>query len=148
MNDTRRDPTPVDVHETQDAFVVSMALEGASPDEVDISLVGNTLTITGELREERQQEGDGGRWVLREQRFGAYERVLTLPIAVDADAATTGFKDGVLTITLPKLEAFVREQRSAGSTAEPGDQGQRVAGPGSTPTTPGSAGAGSSSIAS
>lgn len=105
MSVARRDPRAIRVRETRDAFVVSMTLlNGSSPDGIDVSVFGNTLTLTGEFREEQEEQGAGGRWILRDHRFGAFERVLTLATAVDSGATTTGFEDGVLTIRLPKVD--------------------------------------------
>jgi HSP20 family protein len=93
---------PIDVRETADAFTISMRLDGADPDAVSVSGFGNTLTISGQLREEWEEEGDAGRWILRAQNFGAFERVLTLPSAAGFDVAGTTFVDGSLMVTLPK----------------------------------------------
>ena len=94
----------VDVRETPDAFVVTASVPGVSPEEVDITVLGDVLRIRGERRDDRQEEGQNGRWLIRERRFGAFERVVSLPTGVKSDAATADFKDGVLTITLPKAE--------------------------------------------
>jgi HSP20 family molecular chaperone IbpA len=72
-------------------------------DAINISGFGNTLTVSGDLREEWQVQDDGGRWVLRAQNFGAFERVLTLTTAIVPDAAATNVANGVLTIALPKF---------------------------------------------
>ncbi len=98
----------VDVKETPDAFVVTAALPGVKPEDVDISVLGETLRIQAETREEREQTQDGkenGRWIVRERRYGAVQRVLTLPAQVKADQAEANFEHGVLTLTLPKAEA-------------------------------------------
>ncbi len=94
----------LDVQETPDAFVVTASVPGVPAEEVDITVLGDTLRIRGERRDERSEEGQGGRWLLRERRFGAFERTVALPTTVKADAATADFKDGVLTVTLPKKE--------------------------------------------
>jgi HSP20 family protein len=62
------------------------------------------LRIRGQRKEEVEESGEGGRWLLRERRFGAFERTVSLPTVVDSEQATADFKDGVLTITLPKAE--------------------------------------------
>ena len=103
MSGSRDRRTSVDVHETPDAFKISMRLTGVDADAINISGFGNTLTVSGDLREEWQEEDDGGRWVLRAQNFGAFERVLTLTTAIVSDAAATKVANGVLTIALPKL---------------------------------------------
>ena len=58
----------------------------------------------GERRDDAANRDPDGRWVLRERRFGAFERSVTLPSAVKAESATADFRDGVLTIVLPKAD--------------------------------------------
>lgn len=94
----------LDVRETPDAFVITASVPGVAAEQVDITVLGDTLRIRGERREERETGGQGERWLLRERRFGAFERTVALPTTVKADAAQADFKDGVLTITLPKAE--------------------------------------------
>ena len=94
----------LDVRETPDAFVVTASVPGVPAENVDITVLGDTLRIRGERREEREEGGQNERWLLRERRFGTFERTVSLPTTVKADAATADFKDGVLTVTLPKAE--------------------------------------------
>ena len=94
----------VDIRETPEAFVVRASVPGARPEDVDITVLGDTLRISGQLREERTEEGGQARWLVRERRFGAFERMVRLPTAVRSSAADAEFRDGVLTVTLPKAE--------------------------------------------
>ncbi|HEY7032138.1 MAG TPA: Hsp20/alpha crystallin family protein [Thermomicrobiales bacterium] len=94
----------VDVREEGDNFVVSAPVPGVAPDDVEITVLGDSVRIRGERREERQEGGEGQRWLVREQRFGSFERMVRLPSPVIADAANAEFKGGILTITLPKTE--------------------------------------------
>jgi len=100
----------VDVEDRGDAFVVEAAIPGSAPEDVEISVTGDVVRIRAERREERQDGDQNGRFLVREQRFGAFERVLRLPTPVDAGAAQAEFQDGVLRITLPKAQES-REQR-------------------------------------
>ena len=112
----------VDVRETAEGFEVMASVPGVAPEDVDITVLGDTLHIRGERREEREEREDGGRWLVRERRFGAFERAIGLPAAVRADAAEAQFKDGVLTITLPKAEEAKPRSipvRGAGSPSRP-----------------------------
>ncbi len=93
----------LDVRETSDSFVVTAPVAGVTPADVEVTVLGHTVRIRGERREERQ-EGDNDRWLLREQWYGAFERTLTLPVPVQGDEAKAEFKDGLLTITLPKAD--------------------------------------------
>jgi HSP20 family protein len=97
-------PIALDVEERGDDFVITAPIPGIKPEDVDISVLGDTLQIRAERQEERREEGEGQRWVLREQRYGAFERMLTLPSAVKGDEANAEFHNGMLTITLPKAE--------------------------------------------
>lgn len=95
---------PVDVREQGDDFIITAPIPGVKPENVDISVLGDMLRIHGERHEEHQEGGEGKRWLLREQRYGSFERTVRLPSAVKADKATAEFNDGILTITLPKTE--------------------------------------------
>jgi HSP20 family protein len=106
MNETVRS---TDVHEIADAFLVTMRLPGVSADEVSINIVGNTVTVTGELQEEREERAANGHWILRERRFGAFERVLTLPMAVEPTSASE-IADGALKMTLTKVTELAKKE--------------------------------------
>lgn len=92
----------LDLIETGDALVVKASVPGVKPEDVDITVQNNVLTIQGETREER--EAAEGRYHRRERRYGSFRRSVALPVDVNADAADARFEDGVLTITLPKTE--------------------------------------------
>jgi len=92
----------VDMFETDEDVVVKTALPGVDPNEVEVSVLGNTLTIKGETKAE--EEVEQGSYLYRERRFGAYSRSLTLPVAVEADKAEAEYENGVLTLKLPKVE--------------------------------------------
>ena len=93
----------IDLRENDQAYIVETIVAGAKPEDVEISVLGDTLRIAAEVREESDRQGE--KWLLRERRFGRFERSLTLPAQVKADEATADFNDGILTITLPKAEA-------------------------------------------
>jgi HSP20 family protein len=92
----------VDMHEADDDVVIKADLPGLKPEDVDISITENTLTVKGEFRSE--EEGERGDVHFRERRYGSFQRAVALPAFIDADAAEAEFEDGVLTITLPKTE--------------------------------------------
>ena len=97
----------VDVRETGDNFVVTASVPGVRPEDVDITILGDMLRIRGEHKEERERQGsqgEQGRWLIRERRSGAFERTIGLPTTVKGDAANAEFRDGILTITLPKAD--------------------------------------------
>ncbi len=92
----------VDMYQTDDDVVVKMAVPGIKPEDVQISVTGDTLNIKGELKEETDNKEKT--YHIREQRWGSFERTLSLPTDVRADKAQAEFENGVLTITLPKAE--------------------------------------------
>ena len=94
----------LDVKETPEAFVVTASVPGVGPEDIEMTVLGDTLRIRGERHEESENQGEQGRWLIRERRYGAFERTVSLPTTVKSDAAEAEFKDGVLTVTLPKAE--------------------------------------------
>jgi len=93
---------PVDMYETDEAVVVKAAMPGVKADDVDISVIGDSLTIRGEAK--REEEVKKEHYVRRERYVGTFSRTLSLPARVVADKAEAVFEDGVLTLTLPKSE--------------------------------------------
>ena len=108
-------PLPLDVRETPEAFVVEASLPGIRPEDVEVTVHGDTLTIRGETRAEEETQGET--WHLRERRSGAFRRTVTLPVPVDADKATADHDHGVLKLTLPKAESARPKQIKVGPTA-------------------------------
>ncbi|MBM4445462.1 MAG: Hsp20/alpha crystallin family protein [Chloroflexi bacterium] len=99
---------PLDIYQTKNDVVVKAALPGLKPEEVDISLSGETLTIKGEHREEKDtREAD---YIRREHRYGSFSRTVTIPVAIQSDKAQATFDNGILTLTLPKAEAIKPKQ--------------------------------------
>ena len=94
---------PLDVAETENEFVVTASLPGVKPEDVEIAVQNNTLTLRGEVKAEEEQQGK--QWHVRERRFGSFQRSVTLPTAVNADACGARYENGLLTVTLPKAEA-------------------------------------------
>lgn len=92
----------VDVYETSSALVIKAALPGLKPEEVDIMIDGDTLTITGESKSD---EGAADReYHRRELHVGAFERALRLPPRFESAKAEAVFENGILTLTIPKVE--------------------------------------------
>lgn len=94
----------LDVKETPDQFVVTASVPGVPPADIDITVLGDTLRIRGQRTDEIEEQREGTRWLLRERRFGAFERTVSLPSVVEPERAEANFGDGVLTITLPKAD--------------------------------------------
>jgi HSP20 family protein len=92
----------VDMYETDDEVVVKTATPGVNPEDIDVSITGDVLTIKGETKAEEKVEK--ANYVRQERRYGAFSRSLSLPSTVVADKAKAEFEGGVLTLTLPKAE--------------------------------------------
>ena len=91
---------PLDAYTTPEEIIIIASLPGLTPDEVDIALEGDTLTIRGELRPPLENV----EYLFQERGFGSFSRTLTLNVPVEADKAEAVFENGVLTLTLPKAE--------------------------------------------
>lgn len=103
-----RGAVPLDVIEKDDSFEVRASLPGINPDDVNISVQGETLTIRGETTGERERKEEN--WILRERRSGSFYRTVTLPAPLDADRANARFEQGVLVLTIPKAETAKAKQ--------------------------------------
>jgi HSP20 family protein len=90
----------MDLHETDGAFELSVELPGLKPEEVELSVEENVLTIRGEKKEEKRK--DEGKWHLLERAHGSFERSFTLPRGVDDSQVKADFKNGILKVQLPK----------------------------------------------
>ncbi|TVQ28773.1 MAG: Hsp20/alpha crystallin family protein [Spirochaetaceae bacterium] len=97
-----RDFSPaLDVVEHQDSFSVDVDLPGVDKKDLDISVANNVLTIKGEKRESTESKGKVYR---KETWSGSFQRTISLPRGVDAGKIDARMRDGVLTVTLPKME--------------------------------------------
>ncbi|MDE0484948.1 MAG: Hsp20/alpha crystallin family protein [Candidatus Poribacteria bacterium] len=91
-----------DISETDDSFEVRAELPGVTKDDVHISVKDNLLTIKGEKRQEKTDDSKDFHRV--ERSYGSFERKFTLPPKVEVDSIKAEFKDGVLTLSIPKPE--------------------------------------------
>ncbi len=95
----------VDMYETKDDVVVKTALPGVKPEDVDITITGDTLMIRGETKEENEQnESNQQNYLRRERRYGEFTRTITLPSGLQTDKAEASFDNAMLTIRIPKSE--------------------------------------------
>ena len=102
MEETSWIPT-VDISETENGFEIRAELPGVSEKDVNVSVTDNLLTIKGEKHQE--EETDGKDYHRVERRYGSFQRSFTLPRHIETDAIKAEFKDGVLTLGIPKAEA-------------------------------------------
>ncbi len=93
---------PIDMYETAEAVVVKADLPGMKAEDLDITVTGDTLTIKAECAEEQGVKEE--QYYRRERCPGTLSRSVQLPNIINTDDATANFKDGVLTLTFPKLE--------------------------------------------
>ena len=92
----------IDLRETDDSYILEAAVPGLKPDDLDISVLGNQVTIQGETKQEQDRQGE--RYHVRERRVGRFQRTVSLPTGVQADQATAEFRDGLLILRLPKAQ--------------------------------------------
>jgi HSP20 family protein len=92
----------LDVSETDKSVEVKLDLPGITAKEIDIQLNDNLLTVSGERKEEQEKKGKTFHRV--ERRYGSFSRSITLPCKVQEDEVAAEYRDGVLSITLPKAE--------------------------------------------
>ena len=97
---------PIDAYVTDDALVIEANIPGLKPEEVQVTLEGDTLTIRGELK----AGADNNKYLLRERTLGKFERVLTINTPIDHNKVSAAFDNGILTLTLPKAEAVKPRQ--------------------------------------
>lgn len=97
---------PVDIEEADDAYIVEAEVPGVKRDDVNIEVVGNELTISGEIKE-KERVGIIRR---RTRRTGRFEYHVTLPVAVDSDKIDAKLDNGVLTVRIPKSERAQRRR--------------------------------------
>jgi len=89
-----------EVKETKDSFTFKADLPGLKEDDIEVSLSGNILTISGQRQEEKKDEGD--QYYAYERSYGSFSRSFTLPEGVDVDQVRAELKDGVLNVVVPK----------------------------------------------
>lgn len=93
---------PVDIRETEEALVLAAELPGLTKEDVEITLENNILTLAGERKLEKDAKGET--WHRVERAYGSFSRSFTLPASVRTDRVEAVFADGILTVTLPKME--------------------------------------------
>jgi HSP20 family protein len=115
---------PLDVVQQGDNFIVKASVPGVNPEDIDVSIENDVLTIRGQTKEEREHQE--GNYLMRERRAGSFYRALRLPDTVDSEKAQPHYEHGVLSITFPRLES--KQARRLQITSSQGSQGQIVEG--------------------
>ena len=104
----------LDVVEDEENFMIKASVPGVDPNDLDITITDNVLTIKGEIKEDETVEQE--RYHLRERRFGTFARSVTLPVPVNADAIEATYEHGILNLYVPKTEE-IKPKRIAIKTA-------------------------------
>jgi HSP20 family protein len=115
---------PLDVVQQGDNIVVKATVPGVNPEDIDVSIENDVLTIRGQTKEEREHQE--GNYLMRERRSGSFYRALRLPDTVDSDQAQPHYEHGVLSITFPKMES--KKARRLQITRGQGSEGQIIEG--------------------
>lgn len=111
-------PLALDVRTTEDAYEIDAALPGIKPEDVDISVLGETLTIAARTNSDQSREDEG--YSYREIRRGSFSRTVTMPTSVKAEEATATFENGMLHLSIPKAEeAKPRQIQIKANSAKP-----------------------------
>jgi len=98
----------LDVAEKDDTYIIKASIPGLQPEDLDVSITDNILTIKGETKKEETLSEE--QYHLRERRYGAFARSVTLPTSVDSEAVEATYEDGVLTLNAPKTEDMRRKR--------------------------------------
>jgi len=92
---------PVDAYTTENEVIILASVPGVKPEDVEITIEGDTLTLRGEMAAPPENVN----YVMQERAYGRFSRTLTLNVPVQAEKASAEFEHGVLTLTIPKAEA-------------------------------------------
>ena len=95
---------PLDVIENDNEFVVKADIAGIDPEEVEITYTNNTLTLKGEVKDEREEGQENSRYHVRERRYGSFVRSISMPGTIDVENIKADSEHGVLVLHLPKKE--------------------------------------------
>ncbi|MEZ4498587.1 MAG: Hsp20/alpha crystallin family protein [Thermomicrobiales bacterium] len=103
---TGRLALPLDVYATADAIVLIASVPGITPEGLEVTINKNTVTLAGSTPDvSTSEEAKDATWYLHELSSGSFSRSVTLPVEVDASRADATFENGILRLTLPKVEA-------------------------------------------
>ena len=93
----------IDVYQDSERLTVSASVPGVKPEDLEVTVADDILTITGERKVEREVKKEE-EYLHREHRFGVFRRTVSLPEGLDAGKAESSYENGILTVTIPKSE--------------------------------------------
>ena len=117
LSSMRPESIPIDVVERDDGFEVRAALPGVKPEDVEVTVQGERVTVRAEARAEQERRDET--WLMREHRYGVLQRSITLPAAVSSDNAEARIENGVLILRLPRVQGSAA-RRIAVTAGTPG----------------------------
>lgn len=120
ISNMRPDSIPMDVIEHDDSFEVRASVPGVKPEDVEVTVQGERVSVRSELRGD--QERRGANWLMREHRYGVMHRTVTLPAPVSSENAEARIEHGVLSLKLPKAQGATARRiavASAGGSGAP-----------------------------
>lgn len=106
----------IDVKEGEKEITVKAELPGMEEKDIEVSFVGNSLTIRGEKREDKEDKGKD--YWHRETSYGSFSRTIPVPEGIDTEKVDARFKNGILTVSLPKLETSILKNKKIAIKAE------------------------------
>ena len=118
----------LDIAERDNAYEIKASLPGVRPEDVQVTVLGDTLTIRAETKSDEERSGGG--YLLRERQTGVVQRTVTLPGPIESDSVEAEYENGVLTLSLPKSRASmpqriqIRTGASGGNLPKPAVQVQ------------------------
>lgn len=115
---------PAEVLETDSAIRFMIEIPGMKPEDIELTVENNVLTVSGEKRWQKEEGKPEGEYHLLERRYGKFARAFALPHKVDAAAIQATYDQGVLTVNLPKLE----EARARRIEIRSGEHGREIEG--------------------
>ncbi len=99
----------VDIIENDKDFKVQAEIPGMNPEDIDVSVTEGFLTLKGERKEEKEEKGEN--YLRQETSYGSFSRTIALPETADSDRAEASFKNGILTISVPKTAAALQKPK-------------------------------------
>jgi len=113
LSGMRPDAIPLDVVDRGEFFEVRASVPGVRPEDIEVTVQGDRVTLRGETKGEEERTGDN--WLMREHRYGTWQRSVTLPGGVSSDSAEAQMDNGILLLKLPKAQEARPRKISVGA---------------------------------